>query len=236
MRARLRTIPLVLMFALTPAYAHARVQRDLLTVTGGSGQPTRWTLADWLRDVNGPALAASLLPLDRNSKFLQVVISAGGGTVRVNDGATGIGVRQTRDLRTVDADVYLSIFNVHGEYETIPNRREARALAVGLRVLGTGARTTSLTARFGWQSERDLYLDPVVTTARRYLEARAQLYLWSWFGGDGSYRLYEGDRGYRYEAGGFAELAAFRVFATYRREAVDKREQDGLNGGVKFFF
>ena len=208
------------------APAHARVQRDLLR-RSNTRVAAQWTLADFLDDQNQASLLNSVLAYDRNADWYEININARAGRAqRAN--------RPAEDQRQIDLDAYLLIFNAHAEYESSSKHRDASAVAVGARVIGTSTRTTNLVVRYGWRRQRD---DDVGTKVleHRFVEGQAQLYLNRWAGLDGGYRHYE-PKGARVEGGLFVEVQPFRLNAGYQREDLNGVVRQVVTGGLKAFF
>jgi hypothetical protein len=249
---------LVLIFTLAssaPAMAHFQV--DLMKGKTGRGSSSsssegvQWTLADWLSQKNKMSLADQWLAMHRGKSSFDFNASASHNRywVRTTD-ANGNVTTTSRDAQNYTADLGVSIFSIHGEYEKNTANEEIFGGSAGLRLLGAVAQTTSLTARYGFIRRQSL------TTGERWdnpiAEGQLQLYIFRTFGLNGEYRYYFpvnsnlGNRlqGHRVTAGAFIENGYFRIYGNYYVEPMqsgpttsatqDRRE--GYEAGVRLYF
>jgi hypothetical protein len=252
-RMKVLVIATILIFSSTPAQAY--FQMDLLKGKKTNKEATQWTLADWLTQKNKIATLDHWLALNRSANWFELNLSAEKGTLKLkNTDAAAVQTTVDQDSQTYSADMYLSIFNINGEYEktsTDTENAENYGGALGVRLFGTSSQTTSLTARYGLYKHHNL--TTLEEWQNQYVEGHLQLYIVQMFGLQGQYRHYfphdsnQGTElsGYKASAGAFLEFFIFRVYANAYQEpmkytasdgTVTKQDRSGIEGGVKLFF
>lgn len=205
---------------------HANFQRDLMRGRApGSATTARWTLADWLGQKNQIALADQWLALHRSSPVLDVNLRGGVQRLRVRETLDGgAPTVRSEDTQSYGLQLNALIFNLAADYEKTERTLERFNGAVGIRLLGISSQTTNLTARYGWQRRLDLSGPEHWDTP--FVEGEVQVYIFSALGLSSSYRsliAQTSDRGtdlsgFRFSAGLFVEVIAFRLFAEYVSE------------------
>lgn len=231
--------------------ASANYQSDLIKgKKGPSDANVQWTLADWLSQKNQARLMDQWLAMHRSGSWFDLTLSGAGQQFKLKtDNGTSV-VSSDKSAQTFQADMYLSILNLNGEYKKTNDGNESYGGAAGLRLLGGSSQTTNLVARYGWRR-----LTNLVSQERwenQYAEGALQLYIVQGCGLNGQYRYYfpatsnQGTRleGHKVTAGVFFELSIFRVYADYFQEPIQlsagglvtRTVADGYEGGVKLFF
>lgn len=249
---RLKWLWIIFVFSSTQAFAYG-TSKDLFTFKKSpDSSATQWTLADWLQQKNRMSLLDHWLALHTSTSWFQ--FDAGGGPTQYSVRTTTSAgtARVTHTSQSYNANFYLSIFNIYGDYEKSDDNYESYSGAVGLRLLGTSSRTTSLTARYGLRHRQNLTSGEHWTNP--FLNGQLQLYVFSKFGLQGTYTYYFPNtsnlgrqlKGHKVNAGAFLELAIFRIYGNYFLEPLtiggsgateDITEQrSGFEGGVKMYF
>lgn len=251
----MRHLLIVVVLAFSSLPAHAYFQMDLMKGKVSNKQATQWTLADWLTQKNKMALLDQWLAMNRSANWFELNLSGEKGKLKLKDtDAAAVETTVDQDSQVYSADIYLSIFNLNGEYEkteTDTNQSENYGGALGLRLFGTSSQTTTLTARYGIYKHHNL--TTLEEWQNQYAEGQLQLYVIQFFGLQGTYRHYfphdsnQGNElsGYKATAGAFVEFFIFRVYANAIQEpikytaadgTVTKQDRSGIEGGVKLFF
>ncbi len=246
---------LALILILTSVPAHAYFQMDLLKGKKTNKESTQWTLVDWMAQKNKMALLDQWLAFNRSANWFELNLGTERGRLKLkNTDNSSVTTTINQDSERYQMDLYLSIFNLYGEYEKTSDEvkeGENYGGALGLRLFGTSSQTTSLVARYGYQKRRDLTAQEEWET--QYGEGHLQLYLIKAFGLQGQYRHYFPKKsnlgtemsGYRATAGLFMEIVIFRIYANAFQEpltytaadgTVTKQDRSGIEGGVRLFF
>jgi len=233
------------------AEASANFQSDMMKAKrpkSTSSPDIQWTLADWLSQKNKVSLMDQWLAMHSSRKIFEWVANGAGQQYTYKTSATATGTTQTaQDYQT---DIFISLFNLNGEYQKTNDSKESFGGAAGLRLLGTSAQSTSLIARYGWRRLTDLKTEE--HWDNQYAEAALQLYVIQQFGLTGSYRYYfpatsnQGDRllGHKVTVGAFIEAGFLRIYGDYFQEplqlttagTVSTPSSDGFEAGIKLFF
>lgn len=227
--------------------------KDLFTFQKSpDSSTTQWTLADWLQQKNRMSLLDHWLALHTSTSWFQVDMGGGPSQYSVRTTTSAGTATVTHTSQAYNVNFYLSIFNIYGDYEKTDDNYESYSGAVGLRLLGTSSRTTSLTARYGFKHLQNLtsgehWMNP-------FLDGQLQLYIISQFGLQGTYTYYFPNtsnlgrqlKGHSVNAGAFVELGIFRIYGNYILEPLDisandstgasTRQRSGFEGGVKLYF
>jgi hypothetical protein len=246
-----RGMILMLALILSSPSALAQFQMDFLNSKRNATQGSQWTLADWLLQKNQRALMDHWLSLNRDDGLFDVRLQGGHSEfgVRTKDAAGT--ARVTTRAQSYELDLYVSLFNLYGEYEKREDQRESYGGGLGLRLLGANGRTTSLVARYGWRKLRDL--KDQEEWENQFAEGQLQVYVVKQFGLTGRYRHYfpsesnKGTRleGHRVTAGAFIEFGAIRLYGNYHIEPirlkpdgseVKSENREGYNAGVALNF
>lgn len=241
---------LLLFLASLAAPAHAYFQLELMNSKRTARQSSQWTLADWLSQKGRMSLMDQWLAMNKSANIFEFNPSAAHGryTLKTADATATTSVDQ--DFQAYALDIYVTIFNLYGEYEKTSAQREAYGGAVGFRLLGTSSQTTNLVARYGWRQTMELQTQE--EWENRFAEGQLQLYILKSFGLQGRYRYYFpsdsnlGQRleGHRVSGGAFIDLFVMRIFGDYFQEpleltsngSVTKVERQGYEAGVRFYF
>ncbi len=230
--------------------AAAYFQADLLKGKKTKNDAVQWTLSDWLTQKNKAALLDQWLALHSSSNLFEMNLRGGGQQYKLKTGVGAAAASTNQNGQSYDADFYVSIFNLHGEYEKNNESKESYGGAAGLRLLGKNSQTTSLVARYGWRRLSDLLSQE--HWDNQFAEGVLQLYLINQVGLQGSYRYYfpntstQGTKleGHKIAAGAFFEFLIFRLYGNYYQEplektsvgVVSKEERQGIEGGLQLFF
>lgn len=227
--------------------AHAYFQMDFMKEKNKARSSSRWTLADWLSQKKKMALADQWLALHSSSNWFDLSLSGQQTSFDVKT-TNASGTATTKDGGQIyEVDMYFSIFNINGEYETRGDDMESYAGAAGLRLLGTSAQTTNLVVRYGLQETKNTKTKE--HWDNQYAEAQLQLYVIQQFGLEGKYRYFFphtnglGHKlsGHKVTAGAFAEFGILRVYADYFQEPLEmanggKQDRTGFQYGLKLYF
>ena len=241
----------LMLIAILSLNAHAYYQMDFLKNKNQAKATSRWTLADWLAQKKQNALADQWLALHSSSSWFDLAISGQQTSFDVKStGASGTATKTKDGGQIYEVDMYLSIFNLNGEYEKRSDDIESYAGALGVRIFGTSAQTTNLVLRYGLQETKNLRTKE--HWDNQYAEGQLQLYVIQQFGLEGKYRYFfpdtngQGNKlsGSKLTAGAFAEFGILRIYADYFQEpieisnngAVTKQDRTGFQYGVKLFF
>jgi hypothetical protein len=241
----------LILVAVLSLNAHAYFQMDFMKEKNKAKSSSRWTLADWLAQKKKMALADQWLALHSSSNWFDLALSGQQTSfdVKTTD-ASGTATTTKDGGQIYEADMYLSIFNLNGEYEKRGDDMESYAGAVGLRLLGTSAQTTNLVVRYGLQETKNTRTKE--HWDNQYAEAQIQLYVIEEFGLEGKYRYFFPDTngqghklsGHKATAGAFAELGILRIYADYFQEPTEissngstsKQDRAGFQYGLKLYF
>lgn len=234
----------VLVFSFcSPAFAY--FQMDLLKNKNTiAKESSRWTLSDWLAQKNRASILDQWLALHHQVQTFEFIPAAAFEQLKTTTPASdGSQSSVNAEAQSYSLEMYLSLLALRGDYRVDINHLETYSGAVGLRLLGVSAQTTSLVSRFGWETRQDLKLNEVWHS--RYLEGELQIYLAQSFGLTGSYRSYfqqasnQGNvlKGSLFTSGLFLESGILRLFANYLQERVEpNKSRQGLTAGLKLFF
>jgi hypothetical protein len=231
--------------------AHAYFQMDFMKEKNKARSSSRWTLADWLAQKKKMALADQWLALHSSSNWFDLSLSGQQTSFDVKTTDAAGTTTKTKDGGQIyELDMYLSIFNLNGEYEKRGDDMESYAGAVGLRLLGTSAQTTNLVLRYGLQETKNTKIKE--HWDNQFAEAQLQLYIIEEFGLEGKYRYFFPDtnvlghklNGHKVTVGAFAELGILRIYADYFQEpteisnngSISKQDRTGFQYGLKLFF
>jgi hypothetical protein len=231
--------------------AHAYFQMDFMKEKNKARSSSRWTLADWLAQKKKMALADQWLALHSSSNWFDLSLSGQQTSFDVKTTDAAGTITKTKDAGQIyEVDMYLSIFNLNGEYEKRGDDIESYAGAVGLRLLGTSAQTTNLVLRYGLQETKNTKIKE--HWDNQFAEAQLQLYIIEEFGLEGKYRYFFPDTngqghklsGHKVTAGAFAELGILRIYADYFQEpteisnngSISRQDRTGFQYGLKLFF
>jgi hypothetical protein len=215
-----------------------------------SGEGVHWTLADWLSQKNKVSLMDQWLAAHRTNKWWDTVLSGGGQQYTFKTGTASSTTSTSQTGQNYQADVYLSILNLNGEYQKTNDGKESYNGALGLHLLGESAQSTGLVGRYGSRHLADLTTEE--KWDNQYVEGMLQLYIIEEFGVTSTYRYYfpstsnQGDSlsGHKVSFGVYFEFSALRIFADYYQEplqlakngVVTSESSDGFDGGLKLFF
>lgn len=228
-----RLCSLMLLMSLTSP-AHAYFQMDLMKNKQANKETSRWTLVDWLAQKNRMALMDHWLAMNRSANTFDIDLSGSHNEYQLRTTAAGGALTDvTHRSRSYNLDMYISIFNLAGEYEKTDNGREAYGGAVGLRLLGTSSQSTSLTLRYGIRRLHDE--NTLDTWRNQFAEGEARMYVWSFFGIHGKFRQYfpdESDQankleGRRGTAGAFIDIFSIQMHADYFEEPMTVKSAAG---------
>lgn len=240
-------LTLILLFS-APAWTY--FQRDMMKAKVSAKAENRWTLADWLSQKSRNRLQDQWLAMNRSQNWFE--LNLGGGYTAYRRRTVDIdGALETRHSGAAyHADMYLSIFNVFGEYEITEDRVESYGGGAGLRLLGTSSQTTGLVLRYGWRKRQNL--PQLEAWENEYVEALMQLYVFKGFGVTAKYRHYgpgKSNSGHDYDgvrltAGTFIEYGILRAYVDFYREPthvdrggeVTEERRDGQEYGLRFHF
>lgn len=222
-----------MLLAFTTFAANANFQSDLLKAKVGNRVSSQWTLADWLAQKNKMALADQWLALNRSANIFDVSLSGGLQDFKLETKNASGTVSADGKSQNYQMDLYISIFNLYGEYEKTDSNLESFAGAAGLRVFGTSSQTTSLILRYGFRDQH--HLKTLEKWQNQFAEGVLQLYVIQQFGLQGKYRHYFPDtskqgnklEGHRVTAGAFLEFGIFRLYGDFYQEPIEK-----TNAGV----
>jgi len=215
-------------------------------------EKSQWTLADWLGQKSKMALADQWLAMNRSATIFE--INADGAhnkyTLKSTD-AAGVETEIGRDAQVYHLDIYVTIFNMFGEYEKTSDSRESWGGGAGLRIFGTSSQTTALVGRYGWRKLTHLASKEVWENL--WAEADLQIYVFKFFGLHGRYRktfpaksnLTNTLESTRSTGGAFIEFQEFRIFGDVYQEpaeykdvngVVTKEERSGYEAGLRIHF
>jgi hypothetical protein len=237
--------------ALFSLQAQAYFQMDLLNSKKATGnQASQWTLSDWLAQKSRMSLADTWLALHHQVNWFEFDPFAAHKryTLKVTD-VNGTATYD-QDAQEYGANMYIGILNLAGEYEKTSSSIESYGGAVGLRLMGVSAQSTSLVGRYGFQHRQDLKTQEKWDNP--YAEGELQLYIIKSFGLSGKYRYYFPDtsnlgtrrQGHSLQGGAFIDLGVLRLFANATEEPIEMSSQgsvtqdrrEGYDAGVQFFF
>jgi len=211
-------------------------------------ESTRWTLAGWLTQKQQFGAMDQWLVLNKSANLFEVNI---GGGHRTYDVTTG-GVTTKEELTHGSISVFWSIFGLEYQFEDSSEKFKRESGQFNLRLLGTSSQTTSLTAFYG-VSKTTYDLDSTQDIQNNYAGARLNLYLVSFFGVEGVYRVDFSDKNKagaeiektRLEYGAFFDLNYVRIYGQAFQETTDvspagggtttSTEREGVEGGVRFY-
>ncbi len=230
--------------------ASAYFQLDLLKAKKNNTAAKQWTLADWLSQRSKQRLADQWLALHSSSNDFELNLSAASEAYQLKIDTSGTITSTNQYGQVYRAEFFASIFNIAGEFEKTNEYHEAFGGAGGLRLLGTSSQSTSLVARYGWRRLNDFAAREHWES--QYAEGLLRIYIFSFFGIDGSYRHYlpatsnlDGKlAGHRATGGTFIEVSILRIFAQYFAETMPlttaagtaKNERTGFEAGVTLLF
>ena len=215
---------MLLLVALFSTQAFAYFQADLMNAKHNPNAGIQWTLADWLAQKNQMSLMDQWLAVHRSNTLYELNLGTVNQEYTYQAGPAGALVNKSQNAMDYQADFYLSILNLEGEYRKTSDNLESYSGAAGLRLIGTSSRSTSLTARYGWQRRTDLSIPE--HWDNQFLEGVLQLYLVKRLGLNGTYRYYfpftssQGDelQGWKIKAGIFYEFSIVRLQVNYFKE------------------
>jgi hypothetical protein len=215
-------------------------------------EASQWTIADWMAQKSKMQWWDQWLAMNRSVETVEIVTGAAHNkyTLTATD-AAGTETESGHDSQVYNLDIYVTIFDLYGEYERTSNSRESWGGGAGLRLFGTSSQTTSLLARYGWR--KLTHLDTQEVWENLWAEGELQLYLFSFFGLEGRYRkilknkssLGNSLEGTRTTAGAFIEFYEFRIFGDVYQEPVEykdsngaatKEKREGYEAGLKIYF
>lgn len=241
---------IVLLFS--PTLASANFQSDLLNAKRAKKESSQWTIGDWLSQKSKIAFWDQWLAMNRQATTYESYLSASHSRfTQKNTDASGISAEVDGDSQNYSIDLYITIFNIFGEYERTNGNREVYGGGIGLRLFGTSSQSTNLALKGGWRKTSDLRTPE--TWENTFAEGALQLYLLKFMGLQGKYRLLfpaKSDRentmqGTRVTGGVFFEMSIFRIFADYYQEplqykdangVITKQQREGYDAGIKFYF
>lgn len=192
------------------------------------------------------------LAMNRQATMYEINASASHSRFKLKDtNSSNVTTSIDGESQNYNLDIYVSIFNVFGEYEKTDTDREAFGGGVGLRLFGTSSQTTNLTVRYGYRKLTDL--PTAEYWENQFAEGALQLYLVKFMGLGGKYRMYFPGKsnlgssleGTRATGGVFFEMLLFRIFADYYQEpivykdaagVISKQQREGYDAGVRFYF
>ncbi len=250
MRNLIKSIGLLL-FLLWEVSAAAYFQEEIMSQKISARQEKQWNVLDWLTQKKQIALWDAWLATHNSSNLFDFTLSGGYFKYDLSIKPPGASESKTRfTAKNGSLDMYFTILNIYGEYEKAGDSRESFGGAAGLRLLGTSSQDTSLVARYGWRRYRDLTTQEQWDS--RYVDGLMQIYLFKYFGIDGSYRYYfpqasnKNNRwvGSRSTGGVFIEALFLRIYAQAVYEpvnitvdgAVTQETRRGGEVGVRMLF
>lgn len=244
---------LLICLALFPLTASANFQDWLIQSHSyrRSDKNVQWTLSDWLSQKWQVKLEDEWLAMHKSRHIAELAL---GGAYEKYAFKTDNGTSTTNtplSAQLFNADFYLTLFNVYGEYQKTDDGIESFAWAGGLRILGSSVQTTALVARYGIRHLDNLQTQEIWQNP--FAEGVFQLYICSAFGLSAAYRYYfsaksnQGDSmsGHKVSAGAFIESGFIRLYGEYYQEpfqitsstgAPSTQESDGIQAGAKFMF
>lgn len=242
---------LLLLFSL-PAHAAPHFQMKMLEGKRPQKEASQWNIADWLGQKSKTAFWDQWLAMNRQATTYESNFSAAHSRfdIQITDPAQVI-IKDDGDGQVYGADFYITIFNIHGEYEKTSGNQEAYGGGIGLRIFGTSSQTTNIALKGGFRKLTDLSTSEAWNNT--FGEAQIQLYLLKFMGLSGKYRFYSPATsklentlvGSRTTGGIFLEGMIFRLFADYYQEpmrlkdaagAETKIDREGYEAGLKFYF
>src|SRR6478672_4345716 len=132
---------LVLLMAFHSQSAHAYFQMDFMKAKNSPKATSKWTIGDWIAQRNKMALADHWLTLNKSASIFE--INTAGGVNKFKVKTTNASGTTTVDRGSVSyqLDMYVSIFNLMGEFEKMDNGIEVSTGAAGVRLLGNSSQT-----------------------------------------------------------------------------------------------
>jgi hypothetical protein len=234
---------------LMAAPAHAqRLGGGTFSRRSGQADNVHWTLSDWLLQKQEFRLEDQWLALNRQLNFFEFNIQ---GSQTRYDVSAGGSVKSHRVDR-YSASIYFSIFGLEGGVENTDEDIDYKYGQFNVRIFGQSSRATNLTVGYGMRKREDRSQTPELDVTNQYANAKLQLYIFQYFGIDGSYRKdftasdqantkYEGER---VEYGAFVEYQFVRLYGnafvdnTYKTAPGATTQQEtrsGIDAGVQFF-
>lgn len=242
---------LVLLFGAS-AHAAPHFQMKMLEGKRPQKEASQWNIGDWLSQKSKTAFWDQWLAMNRQATTYESNFSAAHSRFDIQtESATGVIGKDDGDGQVYGADFYITIFNVHGEYEKTSGNQESYGGGIGLRIFGTSSQTTTIALKGGWRRLTDLSTSE--KWENTFAEAQMQLYLLKFMGLAGKYRFYQpatskSDNtlsGSRTTGGVFVEGMIFRIFADYYQEPMNLKDaagltskisREGYEAGLKFYF
>lgn len=247
----MKNIVLVLFFLILSFEAHAQSRRLI-----GSGSYRRnssgsenvsWNLADWMSQKQQFKVMDQWLAINTQRNFFEFGVR---GSQTKYDVKIGGNTRE-REIKSYSASIYVSIFGIEGGVDESDEDFKDTWGQFNVRMLGRSSRDTSLVLGYGMRKREDEVND--VEFTNQYGNVKLQLYIFSFFGLDGSYRKdfraqdqqhtkYEGEKA---EYGAFIDLDFVRLYGRIFKETVYKtpaggttevQTRDGTDAGVRLFF
>ncbi len=242
----------ILFFFSLPAFAAPHFQAKMLEGKRPKKEASQWTLGDWLAQKNKIAFWDHWLAMNRQATMYEFNLGASHSRYELKTmPAFGVITKENQESQRYDLDFYVTIFNLFGEYEKTSAGAESYGGGLGFRIFGTSSQTTNIVLKFGWRKLTEL--DTGEHWENTFAESALQLYLVSFMGFEGKYRLiFPSDSslgtkmgGTRVTGGVFFEAMIFRIFANYYQEplrlvdssgAVSDQQREGYDAGIRLFF
>jgi hypothetical protein len=252
-RFKMLSIALAAVF-LMPDLAYA--QRGGRLLGGGTykrsssgGENIHWTLSDWMTQKANFRLMDQWLAVNTQRQLFELNLEGGQVEYEVRRGGT----KKDQTMQRYSASIYVSIFGIEGGVEDTDEDLKTSYGQFNVRLMGDSSRNTNLVLGYGVRKREDESVIPTLEVTNQYGNVKLQLYVFSFFGIDGTYRKdirandqqktqYEGERA---EYGAFLEYEFVRIYGkafkdtTYKTPAggvTQVESRDGIDAGVKFFF
>lgn len=212
----------------------------------------RWTLASWLYTKEKIQLQDQWLSMNLgdDSIFIEAYVDAAKTSFDVD---TANNLNETTDGGSTEAGFYLGFLGVTYRYEKYDTHYRQSEGAMNLRIIGSSHQSTHLILTYG--QRRLLGVDEREKFSQSFYGGDISLYLTSFLGFDGRYRIYSkvysDDETYELESrrsqwGAFIDISFVRIFAYQFEENFDfkinatnseeERQTKGTAVGMRLYF
>lgn len=213
----------------------------------------RWSLSSWLYDKQKFAFQDQWLAmnLDNDGIFWELYIDYAKSQFDID---TSDNLNENTDGLSSETGIYLSLLGLSYRYEKYDTHYNTKETAINLRLIGSSHQSTHLILSYG--NRKFQGLDKTEEFTQNFYGGDISLYLLSFFGFDGRYRIYQratGDDGITYDLeskrtqwGAFIDIGWLRIFAYQFEENFEftsllsnsghERQTKGTATGLRLYF
>ena len=210
---------------------------------------SRWSLASWLAIKETMRLQDRWLAMNSSDTVYEGFL--GGSYSTAGEELNSDSVNQAKPSEA-DLGLYYRIFGMQAQWiNSDLESGDGYNLSTHLRILGGSVQNSNITLGYGLRKRTEVFENQESDFSNPYAEAKLNLYIFDFFGVDGTYQHFFSNEnngiklsGHRTEFGTFIDLSFVQIYLKHFNQPLkfnsagveSEQNSEGYTGGLRFFF